>query len=519
MLKNRFLMKILATTVVATMFVTPFAAYAEDISPKEEVVASESDESGTFGDISASIPENNATLQVVAEDGYTAEVATGNIGLDGSGLGAALVADAESGGVTDVTVNGDIISADTAILEEALEDSTTDVKVTGDVVSANPDMDTVAVLAYSGVYSDEDGHIYKKSDVDNSHASLEIEGDVAVNEGNAIVVKAGVGSTADVKVGGNVITTGDTGISFPAIHAKSYKGDGTNINVLVGGDVLSTGSGVFMQSADNANINVVIEGTLKAEKNAAVLNYSGDRNTITVWKIETPGYTAAQVDNETKEYVEDVETEKKIQYIIRVNQNENATLKATDADGNALATVTGINDNVLEYAYEGDKVLLKIDVADGYSLDAAYGDEGQQLELVKDEAGNYYINVPRNGGVSFSVKLSKIKKDDSSDRKDEDNKQVAGTFVLSDSEAISLISAASAGGSVTLSGLSGTGLSASVVTQLLARRDIATTVTFILSGVLYKITIPAGADIAKLVGADGSISFAALGQEFGMTPA
>jgi len=67
---------------------------------------------------------------------------------------------------------------------------------------------------------------------------------------------------------------------------------------------------------------------------------------------------------------------------------------------------------------------------------------------------------------------------------------------------------------VTLSGLSGTGLSASVVSQLLAKRDINVTLTFTINGVTYQIVIPAGADISKLVGADGSISFAVLGQAF-----
>ncbi len=95
----------------------------------------------------------------------------------------------------------------------------------------------------------------------------------------------------------------------------------------------------------------------------------------------------------------------------------------------------------------------------------------------------------------------------------------AGTVVLSDSEAVSLISAAPAGGSVTLSGLTGAGLSASVVAQLLSRNDIDVTFTFMINGVLYQIVIPAGANLANLVGADGSISFSALGQTFGIEPA
>ena len=82
--------------------------------------------------------------------------------------------------------------------------------------------------------------------------------------------------------------------------------------------------------------------------------------------------------------------------------------------------------------------------------------------------------------------------------------------------AVSLVSSAPAGGSVTLPNLTGTGLSAALVQSLLARRDIPVALTFMINGVTYRIIIPAGADIASLTGADGSISFASLGQAFGM---
>lgn len=96
--------------------------------------------------------------------------------------------------------------------------------------------------------------------------------------------------------------------------------------------------------------------------------------------------------------------------------------------------------------------------------------------------------------------------------------EVIRSFVLSHSAAVSLICTTPVSGSVMISGHLCTSLSASVVAQLLARRDIDVTVTFMLKGVLYKIVIPAGADIAGLVGTDGSISFAALGQAFGIEP-
>ena len=50
----------------------------------------------------------------------------------------------------------------------------------------------------------------------------------------------------------------------------------------------------------------------------------------------------------------------------------------------ALNTVTGIDGKSLEWAYEGDTVLLKIDLQEGYDLLGAYGDDGKVNALLKD---------------------------------------------------------------------------------------------------------------------------------------
>lgn len=506
MLKKRFLMKVLAATVAATIAVTPATAFAEGGEKVEAVNENKEEE---FGDITAD-GEDEAALEIEANHGNV-EVKTGSLTSE-QGPGLKVVSDHDSSSIA--YVKGDINSDVSGVVALAKYDSGNLIVVEGDIKS-----DWYGVGALAGEYNDEEDE--RLTDPDESINVVAVNGSIDSEE-SGISACAWNGASNAVGVTGNVTGHGSEG----AVVAIAYGADRNNI--LIVGDVKGDDIGVnmFSQVNEDENVpvnNVVVEGTVSAKEAAIVDNrVKGGRNTVTVWKIETDGFTAAKatLNHETGKYdvVEDEEAAKNIQYIIRVNQTDGATLKATDADGNALATVTGLNGE-LEYALEGDKVLLKIDIEDGYSLDAAYGDEGQTLELTKDAAGNYYLVVPRNGGVSFSVKLSKNKKDDDKDDdKKNDNNQTAGSYVLSDSAAVSLISSASSGSSVTLSGLSGTGLSASVVSQLLARRDIDVTVTFMLNGVLYKIVIPAGADIAGLVGADGSVSFEALGQAFGIAP-
>ena len=56
-------------------------------------------------------------------------------------------------------------------------------------------------------------------------------------------------------------------------------------------------------------------------------------------------------------------------------------------------------------AKEDDIVILKIDLKKGYELVDAFWDEDQKATLLRDAGGNWYLAVPRGGGVLLSVKL------------------------------------------------------------------------------------------------------------------
>ena len=617
MVKRKFLTKLMAATIVATMLVTPTAAFAAEgneesvenvgegepepepqveegtgepnteetaSEPKTEEVSSEpkteevsnvpiteepagepkaeegsgelvqatgqiatevieaqnEDVNKKLGDVTAD-PGMAAAVFINAGNEHKADVKTGN--LTGSDNAAVEIV-ADNQGKVDLTVDGNTESKGVGSLSAARGNSDVMIKLTGDVKS-----DNTGIIGLSGPFFQSpddprkidvnpsaeedktmtgitvDGNINAGNvgailqSTNSSQNILNIKGNVSANS-VALVETASYGAYNDIAVKGNVTTTGGPAVSMQADEGAAHN------NLIVGGDVKAGDIGVLMSAnGDGTKNEVVIEGTLSVKKTAVVSNDSS-KNTITVWKIETADNSMpfAKSTDGGATLVQDDSIEQNVQYIIRVNQTEGATLRATDANGNPLATVTGIDGKSLEYAREGEKVLLKIDVAENYKLEAAYGDDGKQLELVKDANGDYYINVPKYGGVSFSVKLSYSDdhkhhhKHKDKDKDKNKNNNPAASYVLTDSAAVILINSAAPGSAVTLSGLSGTGLSASVVQSLLLKRNIAVTVTFMFNGVWYKVIIPAGADLTPLIDATGCISFAALAQTYGMTP-
>lgn len=90
-----------------------------------------------------------------------------------------------------------------------------------------------------------------------------------------------------------------------------------------------------------------------------------------------------------------------IMYIIKVEQpSEGGTITAVDENGNDLAKSFGFN-----VAHEGEKVMLKANLEEGYNIIAAYNGLGEKQPLLKDEQGNYYIFIPKGGGVYLSAEL------------------------------------------------------------------------------------------------------------------
>jgi len=194
--------------------------------------------------------------------------------------------------------------------------------------------------------------------------------------------------------------------------------------ILVHGNVFSDGIGIGLDTlGEDTDINILVENEIQA-KSAGVLirksRYAKENITtmpkLTVWKIQVNDKGNVVEAQATTRDLPDVggapeadntlasDFEKQIMYIVTVEQpGENGTIKAVDKDGNALSQSYGF-----DVAHEGDKIILAADLDEGYEIAAAYNGVDEKEELSKDEDGNYYIIVPKGGGVYLSVELGKI---------------------------------------------------------------------------------------------------------------
>ena len=169
--------------------------------------------------------------------------------------------------------------------------------------------------------------------------------------------------------------------------------------------------------------DILITGTLKSDGTPILIDkeVNPEEVSITVWKIEKSAGSTNDKDNHiVKEGIRGEDpavtdksnkVESEIKYIIRIEPSQESLIR--------LSGVGESHD--LPVANEGESVTLKIAVPDGYKLIGAYNGIGKKALLRKDEQGDYYVTVPRGGGVYLSAELEKDSDDDDDDDADEDD--------------------------------------------------------------------------------------------------
>ena len=183
------------------------------------------------------------------------------------------------------------------------------------------------------------------------------------------------------------------------------------VEVKVYGDVHGDDTGMELcLTNEKTTMDVVVDGTVSGDNHAIVLTdkTAVDGMTLTVWKVEpTKDGRIVEYNDDTANpdsvYTADEETAKRIQYIIRLEQPQKGGRLSTDG----TTDYGGYN-----VAKEGDIVLLKIDVEPGYEIVDAFNGTDTKVELLKNEQGEYYLAVPRGGGVNLSVTLREIQAKD-----------------------------------------------------------------------------------------------------------
>ena len=116
-----------------------------------------------------------------------------------------------------------------------------------------------------------------------------------------------------------------------------------------------------------------------------------DGNSEHVVAEGTPGTEPKKITDDSRE------VERSIHYIIRVEPSQQDMIGLSGTE-----EVHGY-----DTATENSTVTLKVKVPDGYTLTGAYNGVGEKIALEKDPDGNYYVVVPRGGGVYLSVELEK----------------------------------------------------------------------------------------------------------------
>ena len=195
----------------------------------------------------------------------------------------------------------------------------------------------------------------------------------------------------------------------------------SNVVAKITGDILGSTAGIRYANTDQGSTgsyhgDITVDGTVKSGSAAAILisGYVADNNlSVTAWKIEQndagniverdngttyDATTRTQVtSSEASDFTRSLE--EAINYIIKFEQ---------PAEGGTLSLDNTRQVNGYDTAHEGETVYLMIQADEGYEINGAYNGKGEKVALLQDTDGNYYVNVPKGGGVYLSASLSKI---------------------------------------------------------------------------------------------------------------
>ena len=298
-------------------------------------------------------------------------------------------ADAGYGGKVDITVEsgGIYVTAEdfpTGISARADTGSSITMDITGDVVSEAEDAVGIIARSYDGAATD-----------------ITVHGNVTTLDSAAAADPGfGILATAEDGAGTTVTVDGDVSSGYAGVHVIASESTGSSPTVLVdiAGDLKADKYGIIADKTgadSDVDLNVVVVGTLHADESPVLVGKLVDSNdlNLTIWQIDIP-----DDDNIIEQYgstpganAETKELEQNIHYIIKV-----------DPPAVPAITLNGtFKSNGWETAKENEIVTLK--PKPGYELLAAYNGLGVKIPLMTDKDGNYYLAVPRGGGVYLSV--------------------------------------------------------------------------------------------------------------------
>lgn len=207
-----------------------------------------------------------------------------------------------------------------------------------------------------------------------------------------------------------------TGVAYNKTCLKDTR-EGGESHVAVTGNVAADDTAVSIAMTEQQSIlEMTVDGTVDGGKHAIVLSEEtvlGDNLKMTVWEVKENDQgdiaerckVTGEEGNEKKTYTGDREAEKLIQYIIRIEDSSRSYIATAGTRDFAAG-----NGETYQVANQGDKVLVKLSIPDGKELVGAYWDvaQSEKGKLLKDSEGNYYLEVPRGGGVQLSLVMKDV---------------------------------------------------------------------------------------------------------------
>ena len=258
---------------------------------------------------------------------------------------------------------------------------------------------------------------------------------MTVNEEELLTVRIGENGEVQktyVHVDGDTLVYYDENGKVIDVKKKEKKEGSSDTRIEVTGNVTAPETGVFLNVInDKAKVDVIVDGTVNGESQSVLLarDTVTDNLTLTVWEVkpnekgnlaERMTYMEKTEGNVIQHYGADEALEKSIQYIIRIEPTQTniiSTAGTTDYEGYHVAK-------------EGETVTLKLNVPAGYRVVNAFNGTTEKVQLLQDANGEYYLVVPRGGGVMLSVQLARIPRPTPPDPDPEEDEEKATESIV-----------------------------------------------------------------------------------------
>lgn len=255
-----------------------------------------------------------------------------------------------------------------------------------------------------------------------SNYNVEVKGNIESQSENSRSYGAFLYAWADnvlnAKIDGNITAVGSE--EYGSYGINTFSRSNSTVTADVNGDVKAA-TGIYLGSSEeNGYTDVCVNGTVEGTENAVMIGTIGsesedfsEKTKLTVWKLVPDSAGAVAVVNAMSDRVDEYgfpiyetkeieEFEKEILYIIKSEDGEGCTISVLKEDGTPL-------EESHEYgvAREGEKIKIQVTPEEGRVILGVFNNDGEsETEILPDENGEYYYEVPRGGGVNIYAKTA-----------------------------------------------------------------------------------------------------------------